>query len=544
VAVMAALLLMVFMGLAAFAVDVGQWYLVGQQEQRAADAAAMAGVTSLPGNLAGANALASTYSKANGFEHLPAAPKNPTTVTSVLDGKNTRLRVTVSRTVSNIFGPLLGVPNTTISRTAVADYTGPVPLASPCNEFGNDPDPGSPTNKSTNCANVGSFWANVGSPKATKVSGDAHQSNVCTTAQDGCAGSVNSDYDANGYIYVVTVTAPVTGLTIQAFDPSQIIVGDTCSGGGTSQLEEAAGIGSGAPLGSADASVRYRTGAGAWCSGDTIINGTSGLIKTQFTVRATGGNAWDPTSWPVQTGCNTVSNPRTFNGFNTRLRDALDSNRNPIPEVRETFRRWVTLCTITGTVQPGTYAIQVKTNGLTPLANPSDLLGGHNRFALRAFGSGSTDEDFVTVAAFNKMAVYANTPNGTSRFFLAKVPSGAKGQTFNIRLFDVGDGATAGSSTIKVLPPSENGVGATFTGCTGTGVVNAPLPSCQIAVSSAYNGKWQKIAVPIPSTYTCDDTLLTGCWTRLEFFYGNGSSPADTTSWAASIDGDPVRLVE
>jgi hypothetical protein len=31
---------------------------------------------------------------------------------------------------------------------------------------------------------------------------------------------------------------------------------------------------------------------------------------------------------------------------------------------------------------------------------------------------------------------------------------------------------------------------------------------------------------------------------RLEFYYGSGSSPADTTSWSASVEGDPVRLVE
>ena len=50
VAVMTALLLFTLMGLAAFAVDVGHWYQVGQQEQAAADAAAMAGVTYLPGD--------------------------------------------------------------------------------------------------------------------------------------------------------------------------------------------------------------------------------------------------------------------------------------------------------------------------------------------------------------------------------------------------------------------------------------------------------------------------------------------------------------
>ena len=58
VAVMTGLLLLVLMGISAFAVDVGYWYLVGQQEQRAADAAALAGVTGLPGNAVGAYTIA------------------------------------------------------------------------------------------------------------------------------------------------------------------------------------------------------------------------------------------------------------------------------------------------------------------------------------------------------------------------------------------------------------------------------------------------------------------------------------------------------
>ena len=139
------------------------------------------------------------------------------------------------------------------------------------------------------------------------------------------------------------------------------------------------------------------------------------------------------------------------------------------------------------------------------------------------------------------MAMYANTPNGTSKFYLARVPSGARGQLFNVRLYDIGDGAVSGS-TITVLPPTE--VGGTFAGCTGAGVATGSLTNCQISVSSSYNAKWQTISVPIPTNYSCTDGSPTGCWVRLEFYYGSGSSPADTTSWSASVEGDPVRLVE
>jgi Flp pilus assembly protein TadG len=192
VAVMTALLLVVLMGLAAFAVDVGHWYLVGQQEQNAADAAAMAGVTNLPADTVGAFAAAQNYSKINGFQN----GVNATTVTPALNGKPTQLRVTVNRAVPNFFGSLMGVPTTNVSRTAVADFAGPVPLGSPCNAFGNDPDPSESTDRALSCAPTSQFWANIGSLGQTKESGDAYQDTVCTAGVDGCSGSINTDLES------------------------------------------------------------------------------------------------------------------------------------------------------------------------------------------------------------------------------------------------------------------------------------------------------------------------------------------------------------
>jgi Flp pilus assembly protein TadG len=540
VAVMTALLLFVFMGFAAFAVDVGHWYLVGQQEQRAADAAAMAGVTFLPGDLASANTTAQNYSKANGF----ANGVNATTVTSGLGGQPTRLQVSVTQTVNNFFGSLLGVPSTAVTRTAIADYAGPVPLGSPCNEFGADPLPAGL--QSANCSFAGQFWANVGSPQGTKVSGDAYQDNVCT-GEDGCTGATNTDYALNGYFYTVTVSRPVTNLQIQVFDPAMIVVGDTCT-------IAAANLSGAAALSAANVlvtspvvapSVRYKAGAGPYCTGDMNLNSTTGMVNTQFAVHAPGLNAWDPSSWPLQLNCDAVQpNPRLFLPYNGDLSKALDTTNAAYtarPDVAANFRQWVNLCTIPGTVPAGTYAVQVKTNDVG-----ANSAGGHNRFSLRAFGSGSGDDDVISVAGFNYMAMYANTPSGTTTDYLAKIPSGARGQTFNVRLFDVGDGAVSGS-TIQILPPLETiPTTPTFSGCTGLGptIGTGALTGCQISVDSSYNGKWETISIPIPLTYSCTDASTTGCWARLQFFYGTGSTPADTFSVTANINGDPVRLVQ
>ena len=89
-------------------------------------------------------------------------------------------------------------------------------MGSPCNEYGDDPYPAS--NRSSNCNNTGAFWANVGSPQAPKGNGDAFQNSM---------GS-NTDYDTNGYFYSVTLDQDMPSLTIEAFDPALIAVGDKC----------------------------------------------------------------------------------------------------------------------------------------------------------------------------------------------------------------------------------------------------------------------------------------------------------------------------
>ena len=278
--------------------------------------------------------------------------------------------------------------------------------------------------------------------------------------------------------------------------------------------------------------MRYVANASSWCTGDQNFN--TGLIKTQFIIRSPGSNPWEPTSWPVVSTCTKQFEP--YAGDMAKVLDKTTAEYTARPDVAANFRRWVTLCTIPGTTPPGTYAIQVKTNGLG-----ADGEGGHNRFGLRASGSSGGDKDKISIAGFGKMVMYANTPNGTSKFFLARIPSSSSGQIFNVNLFDIGDGAKNGS-TITVLPPEE--IGGNFSGCTGRGVTTGALANCKIPVSSSYNGKWQTITVPVPAAYSCNDASASGCWVRLEFYYGPSSSPSDTTSWQASVEGDPIRLVE
>lgn len=205
--------------------------------------------------------------------------------------------------------------------------------------------------------------------------------------------------------------------------------------------------------------------------------------------------------------------------------------------IAKQFRQWVPLCTMTN-VKKGTYMIQVQTNG----ADDKTDGNGHNRFGLRAYGASTTENANVAIAGYTKMAIYANLPSATTQFYLAQVPPTAKGQILSVRLFDVGDSSNTG--TVTVLPPSDSGL-TKFPTCIGTGPRTGTLTNCSISTNSSdFQGKWQTISIPLPTTYSCDTTTATGCWVKLQFAYGSGNQPSDTTSWQAAIEGDPVRLVK
>ena len=173
----------------------------------------MAGVTKTSKRLSGAFATAQNYATINGFQHNSLATTDPDDGHHGADNSPNRLRTTVSRRVKN-FSSLLGVGDTTISRTAVADFRVSNPHGSPCNESEMT---WTPTDTRARTAmewlSSGQTWV---APKLPKGNGDAYQNDMAT----------NSDFDTNGYFYSVTLSQAVTNPVIEAFDPALINVGD------------------------------------------------------------------------------------------------------------------------------------------------------------------------------------------------------------------------------------------------------------------------------------------------------------------------------
>ena len=131
--VLFAAILTILLGFSALVVDLS-WVWVNQlRVQRAADAAALAGVVYLPGDVPLAYDAAHAESRKNGYRH----GFDDSVVTPAYDSSNPRqLEVTVAARIDTFFIGLFGFHELTVQRSARAEYVLPVPMGSPQNYYG------------------------------------------------------------------------------------------------------------------------------------------------------------------------------------------------------------------------------------------------------------------------------------------------------------------------------------------------------------------------------------------------------------------------
>ncbi|HVV36922.1 MAG TPA: pilus assembly protein TadG-related protein [Acidimicrobiales bacterium] len=193
--------LLIFCG---FAVDVGGWYARAAKIQRAADAAALAGVVWMP-DFTSATAAATTAATRNGF----TTGGNITVTVSAVPGNSHQLRVSITDSKVDQYFSKLAINNESITRTSVAEYVLPVPLGSPDNTLGNQSNSDSKN-----------LWASISGPYTDKSNGDPY-STKCTNGSSGsnCSQTNNEDRDT-GYLYSIDVPAAGVGqnLTVQVWD--------------------------------------------------------------------------------------------------------------------------------------------------------------------------------------------------------------------------------------------------------------------------------------------------------------------------------------
>lgn len=604
VAVLVVLSLSGFMfATAAIGVDVAHWYLEAQRVQKVADVAALGAVTYLPQDMTSATSTALAIASRNGFPN-----SGTSTVTTAPGSRPSQLRVTVCSQVSNTFGGIIGTPSTTVCRTAVSDYTGPAPMGSPCNTFGNEPNSGGGTKAATptgsalaaagtrfaNCSSSPQFWATIEGPQVDKVQGDRYSTTSCSSSVDGCTGTNNDEYNPAGYFWLVRVQPAAVGHTIdlQLFDPGFVYTGQDCG-----DLPAAQDLTDKANNYVTDGKTRYspnsantKSGGAFTCTGDSFTDtyGYRSPMITSFALRQQ-TDTLDPNKAVVQNDVNSAACIRQYKGiaptrdygwYGTYPRaltpdDLTSTSGSYNDELAKEFHNWTSFCKFTPT-RTGDYYLQVRSNvsesgtalgsdGVAYKGNTNVLNAdgnttagyGTNSFGIRAVTQPG-DQNLVSVSGYDRMPIYANADSASSTMNLIRVLPGGAGKSISFSFFDVGD--ASGNGTVKVIPPADatngkNGppLNPQFpNGCKAAGG-NAGagptlLSNCTApftgGANGSNNGHTETMSIPIPDDYTCNFNSGGGCWYQVQVRFSSGSKVHDVTTWTASITGDPVRLIE
>jgi Flp pilus assembly protein TadG len=181
-----AFLLTILIGFSAFVVDLAWIWTNELKVQRAADAAALAGVVNLPGQVTAARSDAFDESRKNGYRNGVSG----VTVNPRQDPDNPRrMVVTVSAPVDTFFMGIFGFDQVRVTRTAKADFVLPVPMGSPLNYYGvgdfRTMVAGTATNTGDRAATITHSPNGWTSPNGALADGGSTHANNATGAQQG-----------------------------------------------------------------------------------------------------------------------------------------------------------------------------------------------------------------------------------------------------------------------------------------------------------------------------------------------------------------------
>ena len=123
---------------AGLSIDAGTSYLTSNKIERAAAAAALAGVAYLPGDIPDAQNAALVEAARDGFPNAGAANLrgNPSPCVVTSEPTTNELKVTISATVGTIFLRIVGFGSHTVVRSETAQYLPPISLGQPGGQQG------------------------------------------------------------------------------------------------------------------------------------------------------------------------------------------------------------------------------------------------------------------------------------------------------------------------------------------------------------------------------------------------------------------------
>ncbi|MBX3286582.1 MAG: hypothetical protein KF703_14635 [Actinobacteria bacterium] len=478
------LLLVPLLLMVGFSVDVGGWYNKSQDIQRAADAAALAGVVWLP-DLPKAETYAREAAKRNGYENGTNG-----VIVTVEQVADRRLRVTITDpSVGSAFYSKLGGRNISIKRRATAEYVLPVPLGSPRNFFGTGTlDSGYDEN----------LWLSINTWCTDKVDGDRYQSRYsgnrnysnssCPSAsQAPTSNKRNDEYRENGYEFYIEVPENRTGnIDVLVYDakyqPSRRLP-DLNLYSGSQTYYFAMFMADDTPVSDAD-NPPILTCAPKFLSGTAFTSGINFLGTT----------------------------------------------------------RWNKICTITTSMRAGRYVLRVKNNSDERSgagANNFSLVAKYSSAPYTAAGAlcdARTVSTCPKVYGKDAISVFASEPSSTADFYLAEISEVHTGKTMIIDLFDPGEGG----NSIQIRRPTgaNSWTNSSFTWESSDGTSGGPTTSLDVT-NSRFNGETVQIAISLAGY----NPPANNKWWQVRYQFGSGTV-TDRTTWSARVVGDPVHLIE
>jgi hypothetical protein len=492
-----ALMLVVLLGMAGFAVDLGSWYLRSSKLQRAADAAALAGVVWMPGDPTAAQAAAVATLQKNGIDTTKVAVTYPTPTAAQ------QFRVQLSDADVPSFFSKPFVPKVKETRVATGEYVTPVPMGSPRNVFGTGTLLASP--------NTENFWAAINGWCAGRENGDLRQAGKDRTYVGGqwtCGSSLpsNPDYSSDGYLYAVDfASAPGQPVTIELYDPAfSNSAGLDLALKGTPTFSTRYTVYDQTPTPFdppttvlATTSYSGNTGKGAWVSLYTFTAPKAGryFLKVQI----------DPTDTTASYGSNGFGlRARVGSTFSVCSTISTDAGYSPsCPQVHG-LEDMSIYASIPSSAGPASFY----------LAQVDPVYAGKTmQIDLFDPGEGATKMEILN-------------PNGTAVSFDWTTPCG----TINGVAVAAPSGATCSSTTHTA---GANGVTSLDVSGTGT------QPYSNLSSTSRYNDRTVSVFVKLPTNYTA----LYGTKTWWKIRYTPGTAPTDRTTWSVNILGNPVHLV-
>ena len=515
--------LVVFTG---FGVDLGSWYAQAAKQQRAVDAASLAGVVQLPSQ-SNATTAALASLKANGYVFTSCG--TGTTVNagtpcafSFPSSTGQEMTVTLYQPANIYFAGAAGLHSQSLTRSATAVYNLHIPLGSPTNTFGNDP---------TRSGSQPSLWGAIngpysnhedGDPYATKCAGENKTATSCDTVDSKgvTVTNPNAQYNPDGYLWGIDIPAGDAGsnVTVSIYDPAF---------GPTSDLNE------------------------------NYSGANTGFSTSYQLFKSTGSYADIETTQNL--GMNSVANGPTGGTQGLNLCTGGTLGYKVFPAGTTSQDAWYALCTfaVPAAWAGGIYPLQVKTSAIPGV---TDIGTGYNAYSVKAVASVASPQP--SVYGLNNLSIW--TPSATtSRFYLASIGPQYAGHTLVVDLYDPGDGNSGNYYMQFLAPPSGS---PAYVPSTGTAVgcyYSAPAATiggqpastysstCNIQTRSGntniYNERWLRVQITIPTTATTHCTNgppadTTDCWWTIKYTFGG--TPTDRTVWVVNVLGDPVHLIQ